>query len=495
MPIGCSSPPRFDPKQYEWPSDIFAVYQRPESQGRGGQTASEKRLFEAVSAHRFPFNRHQFLPVETVKGEIRAPVRLALAGCGGLTVEDEKNGKKDAGPGSDGVGSDNRPPVMGAVGDKEVTEDESLEFNVSAVDEDGDPLNYEADGLPQGSTFIGGVFHWMPNYDFVSHPDLERAAAITFWVSDGRLFDQETINIRVLDKNRCPVFAPIEDRVIDEGEYLEFPVSIFDPDGDVLLYHSAINLPPGSDFTNHTFSWTPTFEQAGAYAVTFKTDDGFGCEAEKTVAITVNDARPFERPYSPDGHCRALYHFDAPDYFKDSCGAVEDNATNFGSIVADSLPGFGEARFFSELDRMIVPHSTDLDVNGEITVEARIRPEGPDNGTGAGGGWGIIVYKSRIDTYDGFALVVNSDGFWGQCGERIEANYQFPTEEFTHIALVCDQSQMMLHASGFPLVFASRTRPFHSVDDQMFIGGSGTYAAGFVGIIDEIRISDTARGF
>src|SRR5207302_8602173 len=70
--------------------------------------------------------------------------------------------------------------------------------------------------------------------------------------------------------NQPPVLAPIANQSVNEGQLLQFTVTATDPDGDALTFAGA-NLPTGATLTdNHngtaTFSWTPSFTQAGNYA-------------------------------------------------------------------------------------------------------------------------------------------------------------------------------------------------------------------------------------
>jgi hypothetical protein len=69
---------------------------------------------------------------------------------------------------------------------------------------------------------------------------------------------------------------------------LTFTISAIDPDGDTLTY-SASNLPAGASFnpSPHTFSWTPTYSQAGSYPnVHFQVSDG-SLTASEDITITV----------------------------------------------------------------------------------------------------------------------------------------------------------------------------------------------------------------
>ena len=87
-----------------------------------------------------------------------------------------------------------------------------------------------------------------------------------------------------------PVLSPIGNKTVNEGSLLTFTVSATDPDGDPLTY-SVQGLPSGATFANQTFSWAPTYDQAGTYTVTFKVTDGT-LEDSETITITVYDVAP-----------------------------------------------------------------------------------------------------------------------------------------------------------------------------------------------------------
>ncbi len=90
----------------------------------------------------------------------------------------------------------NEPPVLDAIGNKSVDEGESLSFVINAIDSDGDPLSYEASGLPSGASFDPATktCTWTPGYDQAgAYP------SVVFSVNDGEATDSETIIIYVND--------------------------------------------------------------------------------------------------------------------------------------------------------------------------------------------------------------------------------------------------------------------------------------------------------
>ncbi len=190
------------------------------------------------------------------------------------------------------VGNVNRPPILNPVGNKTVDEGQLLEITITATDPDGDVLTYSASNLPAGSSFnpVNQKFTWTPDFTQAANYDL------LFTVTDNGthpMSTSETITITVGNVNRPPVLARIGDKTISEGQLLQFTITATDPDGDPLAY-SASNLPSGATFDpiTQTFSWSPTYDQAGNYPeVRFTvTDSGIPpASASEAITITVGN--------------------------------------------------------------------------------------------------------------------------------------------------------------------------------------------------------------
>jgi PKD repeat protein len=179
------------------------------------------------------------------------------------------------------VGNVNRPPVLGAIGNRKIDENQTLTFDISATDPDGDALSYSVSDLPIGANFLGQTFNWTPEYTQADNYD------VTFSVSDGSAIDWEKITITVGNVNRPPVLTPIGSQTVNEGQLLEITITGSDPDGDAVTY-SATGLPSGATFANRTFSWTPDYTQEGNYDVTFTVSDG-SLSVSEIVTITVGN--------------------------------------------------------------------------------------------------------------------------------------------------------------------------------------------------------------
>ncbi|MFH1405645.1 MAG: Ig-like domain-containing protein [Nanoarchaeota archaeon] len=95
--------------------------------------------------------------------------------------------------------NENNGPILEPIGDKEVYENEVLEFIIKAT-EPGASLTFSVDNLPFGADLIDygdgtAAFFWIPN------EDQQGLYQVTFKVSDGILEDSETIMITVKEKN------------------------------------------------------------------------------------------------------------------------------------------------------------------------------------------------------------------------------------------------------------------------------------------------------
>ncbi len=196
-----------------------------------------------------------------------------------------------------------RHPVLTPIGPKSIDLGDTLEFSVSAYDPDyadggSSALVFGIEEIsgqqfPDGASFDPetGIFSWVP--------EAEGNYWVRFVVTDPNdiplpLSDWEDVVISVGDVNHPPVLDPIGDRVVWDGETLEFTVFATDPDGDGLTF-SASSLPSGAAFDayTHTFTWTPNFYTRcippKTYTVRFTvTDNGTPVESDyEDIVITV----------------------------------------------------------------------------------------------------------------------------------------------------------------------------------------------------------------
>lgn len=151
--------------------------------------------------------------------------------------------------------------------------------------------------------------------------------------------------------NQPPVLAAIGPKSTNENQLLRFRVSGTDPDLTTPVL-SAADLPLGAAFVDSSngaasFSWTPTFFQAGSYLVKFIASDGSLADSE-LVTITVNNVnRPPVLATIGDKFVLAgqelAFNVSAsdPDLTTPSLSVSSPNSLPPGAIFIDSLNGRG----------------------------------------------------------------------------------------------------------------------------------------------------------
>lgn len=181
------------------------------------------------------------------------------------------------------IGTPNTAPVMLPVPDQSIMTGQVLSFTITAEDVDNDTLTYSAKNLPEGAQFTDQTFTWTP-------ADTQSGIySIDFTVSDGIHTDTQSVTITVTpnNTNNPPVLSPIENKTTRENETLTFTLSASDPDNNPLTF-TAADLPAEAVFYGQTFSWAPTYEQAGQYDIIFTVTDG-SLDDSRTVHITVDN--------------------------------------------------------------------------------------------------------------------------------------------------------------------------------------------------------------
>ncbi|MGH8015647.1 MAG: putative Ig domain-containing protein, partial [Candidatus Zixiibacteriota bacterium] len=187
----------------------------------------------------------------------------------------------------------NQAPVLAVIGNKSVAEGVLLSFNVSATDPDQTTPSFTTSTLPTGAAFVDngngtGSFSWTPNFTQAG------VYPVRFRALDGVVVDTEIVTITVTEAgNQAPILAVIGNQSTTEGVLLTFNVSATDADGTIPNMTTSTR-PTGANFVNNgngtgTFTWTPTFAQAGVYNIRFYAGDGIVTDSEN-VTITVGEA-------------------------------------------------------------------------------------------------------------------------------------------------------------------------------------------------------------
>jgi Tol biopolymer transport system component/formylglycine-generating enzyme required for sulfatase activity len=271
----------------------------------------------------------------------------------------------------------NQPPDLQYIGNRSIEENKVLSFVVSATDPDGDSVVYSVLGNPSGSSLSGDTFSWKPDYD------QSGSYTVTFGVSDGNGEEAtETITVTVSDVNRSPILTGIGIQSVEEGSALVIALSGSDADGDGLSY-SVSGSPSGSSLTDNVFSWTPTYDQADSYQVTFTVSDGKGGTASEAATITVQDKSPDINPQWTE------YTWDQPMAVGNS-DRVTWGISNDGNadLVVSSIT-FSSGDFSVSPSSFTVPPGQTIDLAvewspstaGAASATMTIESNDPDEGT------------------------------------------------------------------------------------------------------------------
>ncbi|MFO8016485.1 MAG: putative Ig domain-containing protein [Candidatus Woesearchaeota archaeon] len=183
------------------------------------------------------------------------------------------------------------------------------------------------------------------------------------------------------DDNHAPVFEDFGPYTVNESEELSFTVNATDPDGDADrddLDVSAGNLPIGAVFMDNTFNWTPDYDQAGNYTVTFRATDGQE-ETYKNTSIQVldmNRAPVFNHVDFPAGNVSGTVNvsWNVTDPDGDHMTAVievsEDNGTTWNDTGLGGWADNNQGLFVHELEA-----DTTTIENGQYVVRATVTDE------------------------------------------------------------------------------------------------------------------------
>ncbi|MDZ7362854.1 MAG: Ig-like domain-containing protein [candidate division KSB1 bacterium] len=145
--------------------------------------------------------------------------------------------------------TDNNFPVFTKIPPQQKREGERIEFVVSAIDADNDPVRYGAKNLPLGAVFdsLGTrIFTWQTDQNSAGQYE------VSFLAFDSRGgVDEEVVTIDVINRNQAPVITgriPVgnhpgkpDTTVLQPGTPLRMKVLAKDPDGDALSYRWYVN--------------------------------------------------------------------------------------------------------------------------------------------------------------------------------------------------------------------------------------------------------------
>ncbi len=183
------------------------------------------------------------------------------------------------------AGEPNEPPRILSAPRSPALVGETYEYQVTAVDEDGDELSYTLPDAPSEMVIDdAGLVSWTP-----SAPG-EHAVAVN--VSDGRAHATQSFTLAAVESDGSNSYPDITSTPATEAlaEYqYTYQVIATDADGDALTFGLAAAPTGMSIDDNGLVSWTPAAEQVGSHTVEVYAGDGTG-RAVQTYQLRVEEA-------------------------------------------------------------------------------------------------------------------------------------------------------------------------------------------------------------
>lgn len=188
---------------------------------------------------------------------------------------------------------ENEAPVMSAVADVTLAVNEPLQITLVATDPDGDALAFTLAEGPTMATITGDQLVWVPTDADVG---INAFAISVTDAGDPPLADAVSFFVTVTGPdgvvNQAPVAMPVEPQSMVAGELLTLDLEATDPDGDALTWTAAA-MPPNAALTPEgVFTFAPTADQVGQFAVTATVTDDGGPPLSDTVDLTIDVVGP-----------------------------------------------------------------------------------------------------------------------------------------------------------------------------------------------------------
>jgi PKD repeat protein len=195
----------------------------------------------------------------------------------------------------------NQAPLLAALGDRTVTEGTPLTIELQATDPDrpANTLTFTASGLPEGATFLDGVFTWTP-----SQGQGPGSYPVTFAVSDGQATHSERVQLTVTVANGAPVVEAGADATVDEGSAFSRVGAFSDPDpGDA--WTATVDYGDGSGGQplpldpHQAFTLSHAYADDGTYEAIVRVTDNGGAGSSDALVVTVTNVAPIATLVGP----------------------------------------------------------------------------------------------------------------------------------------------------------------------------------------------------
>ena len=270
--------------------------------------------------------------MKLVPAVLAIAITSALTGCGGSS-------------------SSNSAPVFGQTSYQvQASEDQSISFQVSARDSDGnDTVTYSlANASSNASVDINaatGEITYLANANFNGEDSFEVRA------TDGKEPATVVINVTVAAVNDIPVFDASE-VIVSGGEVKKGTIQASDVDEDTLSYQIVQTTQNGDlsiEQATGEITYTPTELIDVNDSFTLLISDGNGGELTKELTIKANLASNTDRAY--------YYYASEQSHLKQAETQITslNNDLNQGLVFNSLAVGYAEAGLTNQVERLITP--------------------------------------------------------------------------------------------------------------------------------------------
>lgn len=209
--------------------------------------------------------------------------------------------------------SANHPPSISSVPPTSAVNGELYQYQVIAIDEDGDALIYELLEAPNGMALTGNLVQWTPAIVQVGS-----VHSVKIQVVDARgAHAVQSLGVAVNEsasvggRNIHPQITSQPTSPAQVGTEYLYTVVVVDTDTDLLTYELLAG-PSGMELNNNQLSWTASSSQVGVHSIILQVSDGEALATQSfnlvATAVSVNNSAP-QITSQPDRSIEANYSY------------------------------------------------------------------------------------------------------------------------------------------------------------------------------------------
>ncbi|WP_221797902.1 putative Ig domain-containing protein, partial [Oceanobacter mangrovi] len=321
----------------------------------------------------------------------------------------------------------NTAPVVASEPSTEVLAGDLYEYQIAAIDDDGDVLGYELQTAPEGMEITAtGLLQWTPV------ESQEGIHTVQYAVSDGRASVVQQFEVAVIVENEAPVLTSVPAGSIVVGTTYSYQMIAADADGDELLY-SIQSAPDVCTIKSSTGLFLCEFgdDDIGNYPIILKVEDPRGEYVLQSYTLVVtrlnNDFTITSTPPqnarvgvefsyyvvvdNPDEENLTYQLLQAPDGMViDDIGVISWTPADGQGGEADIVYEVSDGEFVHGQTFTIPVQSADTELQATLVVPERIGEEG-DTLTVQAGFTGHLGHYTEQLSYDGELVTIDANGY------------------------------------------------------------------------------------